>query len=506
MKRTKSLYAFAMAVIFAVMCIIFTACNSSGNSSSDTSGSGTVMDPSEKLVVSVEVTKGPDHTNYMIGDRLDPTGMEVTATYEDGRTETVTNYTVDYTNGRGFGLGDTSFTVSVDGQTSAEVTIPSVQGRIVIDPVCCTIAPEVISNMKAQGLDVNTDDGRITIIYSALSDDIILPSAEQMTAPTGDEEEFINWLIGGAPAAKISKDIKENITAVAKLGVRQTFAINNVSLVDNHGTSLLIVNGLSQANQIIELYLAGTNLGLNYLADSAEVMDGGEFTLAVDLAKMQDEWKYQWVDLKIVVGGTYFDIDSSNGNIVDMTQSLINGERMYKFEQWENALKIALNDAPQGIDTVTGPITDFTISAATSDGIAAVTFHGTISREALEHCAGKAVRMGAQSEGTGWADHYWYGEIDASGAWSITMPLSAETVGLNCNVYLHFAIVETAESDEVIKDYGDLLCEWCVNTDLDKANSMGEVIGGAIICEDTNNRFYVGKGDWTGMKMFGTVK
>jgi len=48
----------------------------------------------EPTVVSIEITKQPGKTTYYVGDDLDTTGMEVTATYSDDKKEAVTGYTV----------------------------------------------------------------------------------------------------------------------------------------------------------------------------------------------------------------------------------------------------------------------------------------------------------------------------------------------------------------------------------------------------------------------------
>ena len=48
-------------------------------------------------IKTISVTKEPTKTQYVAGETFDPTGMEVTATYESGKTEIVTGYTVDKT-------------------------------------------------------------------------------------------------------------------------------------------------------------------------------------------------------------------------------------------------------------------------------------------------------------------------------------------------------------------------------------------------------------------------
>lgn len=47
-----------------------------------------------KALSGIEITTPPDKTDYQTGDRFDPAGMAVTAHYDDGSSETVTDYTV----------------------------------------------------------------------------------------------------------------------------------------------------------------------------------------------------------------------------------------------------------------------------------------------------------------------------------------------------------------------------------------------------------------------------
>ena len=52
---------------------------------------------SEAQLTKIEITTQPTKTSYYVGETFDPTGMVVTATYEDDSTEVVNNYTYDKT-------------------------------------------------------------------------------------------------------------------------------------------------------------------------------------------------------------------------------------------------------------------------------------------------------------------------------------------------------------------------------------------------------------------------
>ncbi len=57
----------------------------------------TVSDPPEAEVTKIEVTKKPTKLTYFVGDEFDKEGMEVTAYYDDGTSEVVTDYFLNVT-------------------------------------------------------------------------------------------------------------------------------------------------------------------------------------------------------------------------------------------------------------------------------------------------------------------------------------------------------------------------------------------------------------------------
>ena len=70
----------------------------------------------------IEVTKEPTNTTYVEGDRFNPDGMVVTATYSDGTTEKVTDYT--YMPSGSLELSDRWITISYGGKTAeVEITV-----------------------------------------------------------------------------------------------------------------------------------------------------------------------------------------------------------------------------------------------------------------------------------------------------------------------------------------------------------------------------------------------
>ena len=71
---------------------------------------------SEAQLTKIEITTQPTKTSYYVGETFDPTGMVVTATYEDDSTEVVNNYTYDKT--EPLTLEDTLVTINFGGMTA----------------------------------------------------------------------------------------------------------------------------------------------------------------------------------------------------------------------------------------------------------------------------------------------------------------------------------------------------------------------------------------------------
>lgn len=69
----------------------------------------------ERALTGIEVTRMPDKTDYKVGENFDPAGMTVTASYDDGSTEEVTEYTCSP---EVIGEDTTQIEISYEGQTA----------------------------------------------------------------------------------------------------------------------------------------------------------------------------------------------------------------------------------------------------------------------------------------------------------------------------------------------------------------------------------------------------
>lgn len=111
----------------------------------------------ERGLTSIEVTKMPDKTAYDVGDSFDPSGMTVTAVYDDGTTEEVTGYTVSPEK---MEAGTTAVTVTYNGFT-AEVPVTVISSYIE------TAALSLDAPVKNQELDTS-----VTVTSKDTSDEI----------------------------------------------------------------------------------------------------------------------------------------------------------------------------------------------------------------------------------------------------------------------------------------------------------------------------------------------
>jgi len=107
MKNTRKLLGFALIAAIALSALLMTGC---------------MEDPS---VDKIEVTKNPTKMTYTVGEKFDRTGMEVTATYEDGTKKVIPNNDLRIDPEKGFlSSGEKDVTITYEGRaTSIKVTV-----------------------------------------------------------------------------------------------------------------------------------------------------------------------------------------------------------------------------------------------------------------------------------------------------------------------------------------------------------------------------------------------
>ena len=107
---------------------------------------------SEKALTGIAVTKAPSKTSYVAGQNFNKTGMKITASYNDGSTKEVANYTV--TDGNNLTVGKTSVTISY---TENGVTKTTTQNITVVAKaltgIAVTTAPSKTSYVAGQNFN-----------------------------------------------------------------------------------------------------------------------------------------------------------------------------------------------------------------------------------------------------------------------------------------------------------------------------------------------------------------
>ena len=102
----------------------------------------------EKNVAKLEIQTPPTNTNYTAGENFDKTGMVVEATYENGETKIITDYTIE--NGDNLKDEQTYVTISYGGKTvNQSITVTVLK----LNEIKITKAPDKIKYVVGQNFD-----------------------------------------------------------------------------------------------------------------------------------------------------------------------------------------------------------------------------------------------------------------------------------------------------------------------------------------------------------------
>ena len=469
----------------------------------------TIKVETEDNVESVAVTTNPSTMTYYEGQTLDPEGMVVSVKYAgSGKTEAVTNYTVVYQNGNAFALGDTSFSVKYLGVESAPVQLTkAVEVLITIDPAGGTLDAGYLSGLQENSElhDVAQDeDGVITFSYSAITSPVELPLFTMWNKgeQTGDFI-FLNWNVSLRTGEENISDTEIAATNLVSRTYTANYIANlvdvtSVSYVLEENVPYLVIEGTYKAATQLTLFFHEGNKNITLEGDSfggAEAKRGEAFKLKFDMRKLAEQkdedgnpidYLGSWLDIKLVavMNGIEESQDiSTNG--VDLNQNINDGSYVYKFADYNGALKAVVTVYFQH---------EFTFSAEVNkDGDLVVTFTGTVNKE----FAGNAVQIDTWSNDSDVA----VGEIDKDGKY--TVELTITDTPLDTDGYFHLKIVESVDnSTEVAKpnNEANLPNNDCVNDNLEIVNfGLIENNYGLKASNETGTRvYYVGFGKWGG--------
>ena len=464
-------------------------------------------------VSAVTVKTKPSQLVYYAGEELDTAGMVVEVEYGSGRKAEETDYTVVYENGGAFALGDTSFSVKFKGISSAKVDLAAaVEVKVEVDPAGGQIADDYLTALQANTELKNVtraENGVISFTYSALTANVALPAAEQWSRGEEGDYVFVSW--GNDGATELSKD---NVTSIRFTANYKPLLLELTSIryenqtVGDELIPYLIISGNFRAAKTAYLYLYEGNSDVELVGDTVggETTErGDEFELKFDLRKLVEAgYLGKWMDIKFVAGeGDAKEtqeiwLDDYPEDFVDVEQIIVNGDHSFSFAVWDDngniapCLKAVYNNYFMN---------EYTMSASKdADGNAVLTIAGKVA----EKWAGKSVCIDFTECVDG--GDVQYAVIGADG--SYTLSFNFKEYKLNTNGYAHFRIVESEEQSSTVlyKDgEGNLLNAGCLNTDL-TSMSIGLIENqGALRVPngDETAVFYVGKGKWGGIVLYG---
>lgn len=155
----------------------------------------------EKVLVSIAITTQPTKTVYQYQESLDPTGMVVTATFSDGGTANVLDYTYPTTNFSTLGRQVMKLEYTYEGVTKSTDLVVTVQGKTIAVPTQTNIQTYNGSDktpswngydplkMEIYGVTSASDAGSYTAIFK-LSYGYLFPD--------GTDEARVKWTIDRA--------------------------------------------------------------------------------------------------------------------------------------------------------------------------------------------------------------------------------------------------------------------------------------------------------------------
>ena len=160
----------------------------------------------EKVLVSIAITTQPTKTVYQYQESLDPAGMVVTATFSDGSTAAVLDYTYPTTNFSTLGRQVMKLEYTYEGVTKSTDLVVTVQGKTIAVPTQTNIPTYNGSDktpswngydplkMEISGITSASDAGSYTAIFK-LSYGYLFPD--------GTDEARVKWTIDRAVIAAL---------------------------------------------------------------------------------------------------------------------------------------------------------------------------------------------------------------------------------------------------------------------------------------------------------------
>lgn len=450
--------------------------------------------------------------DFFAGESIDRKAVQAEIVYATGRTEKTNKYSIVYQSEEAdsFSLGDTYYSVKVSAdrdnlykvdlkQTVSCKAVINPHGGIIADSYFTTLE----SNTEIANLTVE-DDGSISFIFSKpLTEEIPMPTADQVTKGMGDDFVFQNW------SASIPAGTNNSVTAMA-VYKSKLLTITSIKLetreIEGENVPYLVVNGTFNAATSAYLYLNEGNKKLEFsgpVVGGEETKRGDSFELLFDMRETHDKDLYDyWLDVKFraevsgYVETQEIDLTEYDEGVVDLTTFIKNNGYRYEFQVYADCLKVETSEYFENAYTMSSSIDE------NGDAIL------TITGDTVTKYSGYYVKMDIEYDIDGGHStvETHYCEIDELGAYSVALNLCKIPIG--CNAYIHFYIVDTVEDENIlfVGKENNLLNDWCVNEDLkSEYTGIGLITAGGIRCpnDDEAMTYYAGKGKWGGITIFG---
>ena len=449
----------------------------------------------EKKIKELKVTNNPDKLSYVVDDRFDVTGLEVSVVYQDDTTEIVPLNSMEkegyYFYPIVFNGGEDRVTIyykdkSVDIMLNAVVEL-----YVSINPNGGVISSEYLDKLAALNLkNYNVDaNGVITFTHSNdLPQEITLPTTSEITKVGYD---FISW---GVESNVITNNMNRPVKAVAswKLNLVE---VNSVSLSLEDGVPYLLIDGRYNSVDTVYLYLYEGQKKIEIVGDTYNKTDSNDFHVKFDLRNLSNkgsEYVGRWMDIRfntVINGKTEsmeFNVVENDSIKVDLTQKIFTKTHSYQFATYENKLKVYFREGGY----------EYNVSFSSDDQHDYVTFTGRTTEE----FAGKTLQLSWWVIKSAKEDIFRTTTIGEDGSFIINIELDAFIV--DTNTYAHITILD--ENNEIL--FGgksvNFLQSAC-KTSLPAYAPAGSAIKNCVsyVGVKFNRTYYVG-GNGTGLMIY----
>ena len=270
----------------------------------------TVSEITDHTLKNIKVTTPPTKTTYIEGENFDKKGMSITANYNDGTSEVVTNYEIK--DGKNLKKTQKSITISYEGKTTTqaitvkekvEQTTPE-EGKPIKEIKIVKMPTKIKYTQNKEELDLT--GGTIIVNYSDGSTSKEIPMTSSEITVTG----FSNTKVGKVEltlkykqkTVKFNVEIVEDTSPKSSNLEKAKTKINSVKLYTytdkskkNYATIKLEVNNISKAagNDSYEYYYylspnqKETNIK-NWIKINKGQINNGKLSITIDIDNIED--------------------------------------------------------------------------------------------------------------------------------------------------------------------------------------------------------------------------